>query len=317
MRNRCLLISSVVALAVALAACGDQWRQPQLNHAPADHPFVPAGTGAMVDRLIPLVTAWTRSNEASMFAGGDAKKPMDLPLPAFFIDHRGEYALVDTGLSPLLATDPAAYLGETLAKLGKSALKEVTIKAEWSAAARLQKLGVDRGQVGRVILTHAHFDHTGANRDFPHAAFLLTQPLWDAGRKGDLFSGHWRRDFPDSLRLQLIDFHGSAPFLTFAGRYDVFGDGSVIVLPMPGHDPGCVGVFVRARTRNVLLIGDAAYTMRNIRELTMPARAVDAEAEWDTLGRLRKLTEAAPDILIVPSHDAAVIRAIPNDPDSF
>jgi glyoxylase-like metal-dependent hydrolase (beta-lactamase superfamily II) len=112
------------------------------------------------------------------------------------------------------------------------------------------------------------------------------------------------------MKTYLIDFSHRRPFLTFAGSHDLFGDGAVVVLSMPGHDADNLGVFARTPQGPLLLAGDAAYTMRNIREMILPGYLADPCRAWDSLYRLKRLTERAPPIAVIPSHDPEAWKVI-------
>ena len=62
-----------------------------------------------------------------------------------------------------------------------------------------------------------------------------------------------------------------APVGPFAGSYDLFGDGRLVIVPTPGHTPGHVGMIVRGATRRWLLAGDLVHDPREL------ARSVSAD----------------------------------------
>ena len=49
------------------------------------------------------------------------------------------------------------------------------------------------------------------------------------------------------------------------GDLDLFGDGAVVVLAMPGHTPGNTSVLVRLEDGSILLAGDTAHLHEAIR----------------------------------------------------
>ncbi len=66
-----------------------------------------------------------------------------------------------------------------------------------------------------------------------------------------------------ALDYRLIDFEG-ASYGGFPASHDVFGDGSVVVVPAGGHTPGSVVIFVRTAERDYALIGDQAWQQEGV-----------------------------------------------------
>jgi len=53
------------------------------------------------------------------------------------------------------------------------------------------------------------------------------------------------------------------------GDYDLFGDGSIVMLSLPGHTPGNAGLLVQLPGETIILTGDTVHLRANI-EWTMP-----------------------------------------------
>jgi glyoxylase-like metal-dependent hydrolase (beta-lactamase superfamily II) len=92
---------------------------------------------------------------------------------------------------------------------------------------------------------------------------------------------------------------------------DLLGDGSIRLLSTPGHTPGHLSVLVSVPgERQVLLVGDAAYTLRNIREEILPFFTVDDERYLRSLREIRAFAEREPEVPLVPFHDPDAWREL-------
>jgi glyoxylase-like metal-dependent hydrolase (beta-lactamase superfamily II) len=60
----------------------------------------------------------------------------------------------------------------------------------------------------------------------------------------------------------------------------------------------------------VVLVGDAAYTRRNIDEGILPMLTADDEASRRSLQALRDFARSEPDAILVPTHDPDAWRAL-------
>jgi glyoxylase-like metal-dependent hydrolase (beta-lactamase superfamily II) len=137
-----------------------------------------------------------------------------------------------------------------------------TIRDTDDVAARLRADGVDPASVTHVVLSHLHPDHVGGVRRFPHAAFVLSagqeRTLSAPTLRAGVLTGLLPDWFADAERITLDV--GAFAMVEVRGvpvrAHDLFGDGSYLVVDLPGHADGHLGALVQQR---VLLAGDAAW----------------------------------------------------------
>ncbi len=241
-------------------------------------------------------------------------RPMRFPAMFALIEHpeRGP-VLFDTGYG-------AAYLEARRHWTGRiyDTVTPVTTDPSAFAVARLRSIGLEPGDVGTVIASHFHADHVAGLRDFPRADFVYLRGAWLAVRGRSGISA-LRRGFLPSLvpadfetRGQPIEDERWRPlpdeFAPFARGVDLFGDGSLVVVALPGHATGQLGLFVRRVGQGPLfLVADACWTSRSFREEIVPSSVTrllfaDMSAYRATLGHVASFARARPDVEIVPSH---------------
>jgi N-acyl homoserine lactone hydrolase len=91
------------------------------------------------------------------------------------------------------------------------------------------------------------------------------------------------------------------------------GDGSMIVLPTPGHTPGSVSMLVRRDDAPSLpLLGDLTYSEELLNRAQVPATG-DKELLRESFAKVRSLEEQLPDQIILPAHDTHAV----DFPDSW
>ncbi len=184
--------------------------------------------------------------DQSMMVNGGESRPITIPCPAFLIEHPKGLVLFDTGLSPRAITDAAGYYGE----LGDAL--QLDFGPEKAIDKVLEGLGYPAKRIDHVVLSHTHFDHTGALYLFPQAQHHVFE--------GDLRYGYW----PDPQFRQLFKFEDLAATRAFdwhehADDVDLFGDGSIIFFKTAGHTPGEGSLLVRLPNRSIILAGDTVH----------------------------------------------------------
>lgn len=177
----------------------------------------------------------------------------------------------------------------------------------------LAALGVEASSLTGAIPTHGHYDHLGGLLELEHVPIVLPQAEIDLAaastERGDVILA------PEARAL--LPRAKPAPFepealLLWPERWDLFGDNSAVVFPMPGHTPGSVGArVVLPDGRRLLLVGDTVW-VREGYEHREPkswlAGAFDSDQEQNDLqiARLHALHQADPGLVILPAHDRRV-----------
>jgi len=174
---------------------------------------------------------------------------------------------------------------------------------------------IDVHQLMGVVVTHAHWDHTSGLDDMRGVPVLVQQKELDFIRSGDLAT-ELVRGFGD-LSYKVYGFP-SGPYLGFEESYDVFGDGSVVIVSAGGHTPGSVIPFVTLPDgRRYAFVGDIVWQREGYEipaERPWLARRLadkDDDRVRTVVVRLHMLKERFPDLIIVPAHDSRVWDTLP------
>jgi glyoxylase-like metal-dependent hydrolase (beta-lactamase superfamily II) len=235
--------------------------------------------------------------------------PLRAPCLAYVVRHPSAgVILIDTGLHPDALTDLRKDFGIAMGLLFRGLAPTGGAFDE-----QLRERGIEANEVRRVVMTHLHVDHTSGMRLLPAATFVCTPQEWRAARARLASTrGYVAHHLPAPSRLELIDVaRAGGPFGPFARTIDLLGDGTVRLISTPGHTPGHQAVLLRvAHGRTVLVAGDAAYTLRSIREQILPMRTANDEASRRSLRELGAFLEQQPDAIVVPTHDPEAWRQL-------
>jgi N-acyl homoserine lactone hydrolase len=224
-----------------------------------------------------------------------------VPIHAYLVEHpTAGPVLVDTGISQDQAAHVDYYRDSIMEHLMD--VDEYDLPADQTMPAQLARLGYRPRDIRAVIITHLHEDHVGPLNLFGHAPVYLGAAEY-AAREEKVF-GLVSLAYPPSIAAitdwRPIEFTGPA-IGGFAGSADLFGDGSVLALPTPGHSPGSTSVLVDHR---FLLTGDAMYTVRHLAVDQVRAIQTGDEARYvDSIRRIHWLRREFPELVILTAHD--------------
>ncbi|MBL8957600.1 MAG: MBL fold metallo-hydrolase [Myxococcaceae bacterium] len=275
---------------------------------PTTPPWPDAPPGAEVE----LCVVWGERNDRRRFEGVAelSFEPWHQANATVVVRHPSGLMVIDPAFGSAIAEDLSHVPGWFRIITGWADTKTPTPQG-------LAEAGIDPAEVRVALLTHAHWDHTGALRDLPNATVRLSKSelLFVAALDGYVSGGvmppHFDGVWP---RVRGFELDGP-PVLRFDASKDLFGDGSMLAVPLYGHTPGSTGYLVRGPGgRRWLFIGDATWTSRGVEKpahKTVPKTDRDRAKTGEVIGRLHVLAGEHPEIVIVPAHDADALATMP------
>jgi N-acyl homoserine lactone hydrolase len=226
-----------------------------------------------------------------------------VPIPAFLIRHptAGPF-LVDTGLHPSLGAKPAANFGTVAARYTRPRLEPGE-----DLPAQLRARGLDHRTLRLVVMTHLHYDHASGMSEFAGSQFVLTDSEWRYATtvSRPILHGYRPAHYDYAFDYRTVSYNRSnvESYSTFGRTFDLFGDGSVRLVSLPGHTPGHQGVLCRLPERDLLIAGDAIYTHGQLADRPPAPRPEDPHTYRRSLQELRLFHRQFPQALIIPGHD--------------
>ena len=266
--------------------------------AGASFAVTPASAQQAEVKLWRLDCGTVAANDLNAFSDTKAYtgKSKQLASSCYLIQHGSDYMLWDTGL-------PAAMKGKPLdIKAAMDATVTLTIKEQ------LATLNVDPASIKYVAVSHYHFDHIGQLAEFPGATLLVGKNDWQVVTTDPATYGADPKPFEPWIK-------GGSKVEAVANDKDVFGDGSVTMLRLPGHTPGHNGLLVRLKRKPVLLTGDLAHFSENYKSNGVPTFNYDRAETLASLDRFKKLADNLGATVII-QHEPADIKKLPAFPQA-
>lgn len=254
-----------------------------------------------------LPTAATSAPEGIMFEGGSLFKTRPMNHSAVMICHPRGFILFDTGLGRHIASQFGEFPPLTRQFFG--------YEKRAAAADVIAQTNPCPGRPLVIIPSHLHWDHAGGIEDFPDAEVWVKPAERQQATRGGVDQGFLLGEIDArTIKWRPLAF-SDQPYEQYRHSFDLFGDGSLVLVPMEGHTEGSVGLFITTTDRRYFLTGDTSWAIEGF---TRPAHKfflmrekvdVDLPRLDAELVGVHRLMTRDPRLIVIPAHDATAYPA--------
>jgi len=254
-------------------------------------------------KVTAFVTGWVEAGPDILIDPSNPRTPeayrkrIWVPSPAYLIEHplHGR-VLLDTGVKAgdcAYGTPPAYWV-------------PCRNTADSDAVSQLKGLGFTPRDLRYIVVSHFHGDHVsglGALLAGGAPAVVTTRAEIDviespfrvvSGFEASMLQADFKAVLVDQL-MQPMPIVGTAA--------DLFGDGSLWLIPAPGHTAGHLAALINARPKPLLLTFDTAHLRANFDLDIIPGTHTDRAAAEASLAKLRAFAKAHPELQVVFGHE--------------
>ena len=216
----------------------------------------------------------------------DRQELFEIPVSCYLLKHPQGNVLFDTGCHPSTATHAEARWG------GMAKFMMPISGPQDNVMDQLKLLNMRPDDIDVVVNSHLHSDHCGCNAFFKKATFICHIKELEAAQQND----------SEKMGFLAIDWKQPMPTETINAEKDLFNDGRIVLIPMPGHTPGMTGALVSLdRSGAFFLASDSVALESNLVKDQIPRNMWNAELSSQSMAEIRKIESGGAKVLF--GHD--------------
>ena len=245
----------------------------------------------VAEKLFRLDCGRSLANDESVWTPGEnVGRSIEFSSTCWLIKHGSEWLLWDTGVPESAHNDPRGW--STLPKL-------IVYHLDRTLTDQLAEIGLKPRDIARVAISHTHGDHIGNVGLFSNSTILMQQAEYSW-----IHSLDGPNDNVNQLMALARELLGTPKNLQLInGAADVFGDGSVTLVPTPGHTPGHQSLLVHLKNSGfIILSGDLVHSEENFDRKIVPSLNTNKEDSLGSMEKIRRMIEMYKATLFI-NHD--------------
>lgn len=228
----------------------------------------------------------------------DRSETIEMPVSCMLLRHPQGNVLFDTGCHPSVPDNPARWQGM------EKFMTPIMPPGD-NVLTGLSCVGLSPDDIDVVVCSHLHPDHCGCNAFFKRATVMVHENEIAAARKPDAvpmgyLASEWNFGTIDQV----------------SGERDVFGDGKIVLMPLPGHTPGSIGALVALDNSGTFLLAADTVSLRvTLDRNVAPRNTHDPQALLRSWEEVRRIEARGATVLC--GHDAAQWDTLRKDADFY
>lgn len=250
-------------------------------------------------KIFAIETGYAVTLEGFTVAGGSLFKTKKVSHNAILVLHPKGNLLIDTGIGNNVKEQFAA-----MPFLVKPLFDYTKLKSAQEI------LDANHISIKSVVLTHMHWDHASGLKDFKDVSIYSTKPELDFANTIDAKPPAYIHSQYDGIPgFKAVQF-GDGAYEVFEESFDFYKDGTVVLVPLSGHSPGSIGIFVNlSATERYFFTGDITWTKAgfetNAHKFIVSSLLVDYDRKLiaKEINRISELLKLKPEIKVMPAHD--------------
>jgi glyoxylase-like metal-dependent hydrolase (beta-lactamase superfamily II) len=234
------------------------------------------------------------------FPDADRSESIELPVSCILLRHPNGNVLFDTGCHPDVARDAGGRWGPLVRAMTPM------MSAEDNVVSGLKAIGLAPNDIDVVICSHLHPDHCGCNQFFTKAKILVRDEELAAARGTDAVNaGYLPAEWDHPLKYQPVKTD-----------LDLFDDGAIRLIHLPGHTPGTMGALVTFKNSgHFLLASDAVSVRENLDADIIPKNTWNKELCRKSFEKIRAIE--AEGATVICGHDDAQWSSLRKQADYY
>jgi N-acyl homoserine lactone hydrolase len=215
-----------------------------------------------------------RMRKSTFLPDADRSETIELSVPCVLLRHVQGNVLFDTDCHPSVPQNPEARWGglvrvmTPIMQVGDNVINE------------LERVGLKPDDIDVVVCSHLHPDHCGCNAFFKRATFVIHAREVEAARApGAGAAGYLAAEWDHPMPIDLI-----------AGERDLFNDGRIVLIPLPGHTPGTIGARIELERSGIfLLASDTVSRRETLDQGIVPRNTWNADELVKSLAEVKRM----------------------------